>query len=237
MNAYDVLKIVSAALASLGGGGLIVMAMSGWLGRLWADRLMEKERNEHARILEQDRSKYAQELAGLKSGFEATHRRLQAELDKTVFGHQLFVQTEFEAMKAVVPCLQRVQNAIYMVRAVHKNLPPPPVPLLAQQVRFKQSTEGLGLALEELRGPLELYGPFFSEKIYTALQEYSVLGRTELVQAGIAENASSLEWCNQGFKNYSEAVYRRSALFEMIKERMLELSKLDAEERSRQAQA
>jgi len=136
MNAYDVLKIVSAALASLGGGGLIVMAMFGWLGRVWADRLMEKERNEHARILEQDRSKYAQELErerakyaqeleGLKSGFEATHRRLQAELDKTVFGHQLFVQTEFEAMKAVVPCLQKVQSAIYMVRAVHKNIPAP----------------------------------------------------------------------------------------------------------------
>jgi len=53
--------------------------------------------------------------------------------------------------------------------------------------------DGLGFALEELRGPLELYSPFFSEKIYTALQEYSVLGRMELVQAGIAESASSLE--------------------------------------------
>jgi len=48
MSGYDVLKIVLGVIASLGGGGAIVLLLSGWLGRVWAERLMEKERHAHA---------------------------------------------------------------------------------------------------------------------------------------------------------------------------------------------
>lgn len=39
--------VVLQIIASLGGGGLIVAGLSSWLGKLWADRLMARERADH----------------------------------------------------------------------------------------------------------------------------------------------------------------------------------------------
>ena len=74
----------------------------------------------------------------MKSGFEATHRKLQAELDKTVFGHQLFVQAEFEAMKAVFPLVERVRSAFYDVRAAYFNATPPSIALMTPEERTQR---------------------------------------------------------------------------------------------------
>lgn len=39
--------VVLQIIASLGGGGLIVAGLSSWLGKVWADRLMARERADH----------------------------------------------------------------------------------------------------------------------------------------------------------------------------------------------
>jgi hypothetical protein len=44
MNISDLAKIVVSVLVSLGGGGAIVVGLSSWLGKIWAERLMERER-------------------------------------------------------------------------------------------------------------------------------------------------------------------------------------------------
>jgi len=59
MNIEDILKITGAIIASLGGGALIVAAFSSWLGKVWANR-----------ILESDRAKYKTAIEILKSGLE-----------------------------------------------------------------------------------------------------------------------------------------------------------------------
>ena len=56
MNWIDALKIGSAVVTSLGGGGLIVFGLSSWLGKVWANRLMESERQVHAIELEKLRN-------------------------------------------------------------------------------------------------------------------------------------------------------------------------------------
>jgi hypothetical protein len=44
-------------MVSLGGGGAIVLAFSNFLGKIWADRLMAKERSEHEKELAELRAK------------------------------------------------------------------------------------------------------------------------------------------------------------------------------------
>jgi hypothetical protein len=48
----DALGIGTAIIASLGGGGVVVFGLSDWLGKIWANRLMESERQAHAVELE-----------------------------------------------------------------------------------------------------------------------------------------------------------------------------------------
>jgi hypothetical protein len=52
MDWRDAIKIGATILASLGGGGLIVLGLSSWLGKVWATHLMESERQAHAIELE-----------------------------------------------------------------------------------------------------------------------------------------------------------------------------------------
>jgi hypothetical protein len=53
MRFAELVEIVLSVLAALGGGAAIVGAFSNWLGRVWADRLMEKERARYQRELEE----------------------------------------------------------------------------------------------------------------------------------------------------------------------------------------
>jgi hypothetical protein len=50
MTFAEAWKIAAAIILSLGGGGAIVFALSGYLGKLWADRALENQRHEHAKL-------------------------------------------------------------------------------------------------------------------------------------------------------------------------------------------
>lgn len=56
MNTEMAFEIASAVLLSLGGGGIIVFALSNWLGKLWANRLMSAETAKHTQYLEELRA-------------------------------------------------------------------------------------------------------------------------------------------------------------------------------------
>lgn len=67
MNVKDITEIVASILISLGGGGGIVLAMSGWLGRIWAKRLMARETLHHNEELEKLRSQLQSDIEKLKA--------------------------------------------------------------------------------------------------------------------------------------------------------------------------
>jgi hypothetical protein len=73
MTTEEIWKTTAAILTALGGGGAIVAAFSGWLGKLWAEKLMAKEK-----------AKHEAELAELRSKLERNNQdnlaRLQTEL-------------------------------------------------------------------------------------------------------------------------------------------------------------
>ncbi|HFU0486654.1 TPA: hypothetical protein ACGTTP_004652, partial [Vibrio parahaemolyticus] len=55
MSWDEVFKVVTITVGSLGGGAVIIVAFSSWLGKVWANR-----------ILETDKSRYSKELESLK---------------------------------------------------------------------------------------------------------------------------------------------------------------------------
>jgi len=78
----EYLSIGAAIIASLGGSGVIILGLSDRLGKIWADRLMAKEKANHERELEQLRVKLQKEsqqyLAELNSEidiYKQTHLR------------------------------------------------------------------------------------------------------------------------------------------------------------------
>jgi hypothetical protein len=48
----DVFKLFGAAIVSIGGGGVVILALSSWLGKVWADRILRSETHQLATQLE-----------------------------------------------------------------------------------------------------------------------------------------------------------------------------------------
>ena len=74
MTLEETIKIATAVLLSLGSGGAIVFALSSWLGKIWAERIMAKERASHESELAALRARLEKEnqqsLANLKTDLE-----------------------------------------------------------------------------------------------------------------------------------------------------------------------
>ena len=62
----DILIIVGAIAVSFGGGAAIVIALSGWLGKLWAKRILQTEKATLQRQIEE----LKHELGLVKSSYE-----------------------------------------------------------------------------------------------------------------------------------------------------------------------
>ncbi|MFS2094539.1 hypothetical protein ACCC96_16165 [Pseudomonas sp. Pseusp11] len=52
MSWEEILKLMGAAIFSLGGGGVIVFALSSWLGKVWAGRILANETHQLTMELE-----------------------------------------------------------------------------------------------------------------------------------------------------------------------------------------
>ncbi|EHD1699191.1 hypothetical protein [Vibrio vulnificus] len=83
MDFINVLSVSASVVVSLGGAGAILMGLSSWLGKVWA-----------ARILEEDKNKYATALEALKSQYQ-----LDVEKNKSVFLR--YSETQFNLYNAV----------------------------------------------------------------------------------------------------------------------------------------
>src|SRR5712691_7256027 len=94
MSVSALLELAAAILVSLGGGAAIIIACASWLGKVWANR-----------ILESDRRRYAEEL-----------ERLRGELSKTSHVHRVQFEAEFRVLSDVWAKLSALRSAMSSLR-------------------------------------------------------------------------------------------------------------------------
>jgi hypothetical protein len=100
MTFLEILKIALAVIASLGGGGAIVFGLSGFLGKLWADRALETQKQEYARL----NISFTHQL-------ELASKQVQAELDRVGHLHKLRTESEFEKLSELWKTVARLRVA------------------------------------------------------------------------------------------------------------------------------
>jgi len=66
-------------IAGAGGASIIILGLSTWLGKVWAGRILEKEKSNFAKELAEDKHKYSLELEKVKREYE-----IQIESVKTI---------------------------------------------------------------------------------------------------------------------------------------------------------
>lgn len=78
----ELLKITALVITSLGGGGAVVFGLSNWLGKVWADRLMQKERAAYEREIENFKAKALQSLEQEKAHYQHDLEEFKAQLSR-----------------------------------------------------------------------------------------------------------------------------------------------------------
>ncbi|MBP7527190.1 MAG: hypothetical protein KA801_04660 [Syntrophorhabdaceae bacterium] len=71
MSFLEVFQIGATVLVSLGGGAIIVFALSSWLGKVWANRIMQKDLVEHTKQLDALRHQFQLEQKQMSVIFES----------------------------------------------------------------------------------------------------------------------------------------------------------------------
>jgi hypothetical protein len=90
MTFYEYAKFALAVLGSIGSGGAIVLSMSGYLGKIWADRALQNERHKYDLALQEDRHRY-----------EQMNLHLQQQLNTLSKIHDLRLTQEFTHVDAL----------------------------------------------------------------------------------------------------------------------------------------
>jgi hypothetical protein len=89
-----------------------VFALSGYLGKIWADRGLEKQKQEHAHV----NIEFTNQL-GIAT------RRLQTELDAVGHLRKLAIESEFQKLNALWKSLAAVEIASGTLPRVDMTLP------------------------------------------------------------------------------------------------------------------
>ncbi|GJQ50485.1 MAG: hypothetical protein H3C64_05265 [Candidatus Kuenenia stuttgartiensis] len=90
----EVFSIAGAMIGSVGGAAFIIVALSTWLGKVWANR-----------ILEQDRLKYA-------SGLEQIKNKLNSERERSQFVFSLYFEGQFKIYNDLWAALVELQYGV-----------------------------------------------------------------------------------------------------------------------------
>ncbi len=78
----EIFSVASAVLVSLGGAGAVLLLLSSWLGRLWASRILEREKAELTKSIETTKAELTSSIEREKAVMAAFHEEHKTELQE-----------------------------------------------------------------------------------------------------------------------------------------------------------
>jgi len=94
-------EVAGAMIFSLGGGAAIVLALSSWLGKVWANRILEKEKAEHSKEIEYYKSELNKELNHFNAIQDKALYVSKAQYDNEYKIYQEIWEKMFELMETI----------------------------------------------------------------------------------------------------------------------------------------
>lgn len=140
------------------GGTVSVFGLSRYLGNLW---------------LEKQKARYSKELEGFKDGLQKEQKRMQAEIDRSVFVTRAHFDTEFRAM-------QEVSKQLAAVKLAFRQLNPPDANDQLNDIELKRDIAQLQTTNAAFLAKLEEWGVFLEPKLYDEFERCHIGASEEL---------------------------------------------------------
>ncbi len=218
MNYY--LNIIGSLVWTLGGGAALVWGMSSYLGRIWATRILEQDRRKYAEELEAVKEKHAANLTRLNGELEATNRRLQAELDKTIHVSRVQFEVEFTALRDVWRTASAVRSAIAGLRPQTGFAEDDPD--AAFLARFNDFVRKFC----EFRTAVDDHSPFYTAEVFQKADELIRVAIHEDVACRVQQPRDG-EWFRDGAESKHRFMAGCAELSQLLRQRIAQLSVLN----------
>ena len=209
MSLKEALETAGSVLVSLGGGGAIVLALSGWLGKVWAERFLEKDRAAHAAKIEL-----------LKNDLDRTTRQYQAEIEKTLFVTKTHFESEFAILREIWQRVSEVRVSMLRLRP-SKGFPNEP----HEQVQYMQQNYPIfSNDLEALLHAVDHNSPFYPQEIFTLLDELIVLAQIERDDVQGGADVFTPVWFHRAAANHAKYLKMAQKISVAIRDRLSKLA-------------
>ena len=162
MGIKDVFEISAAILASLGGSSAIIFGLSSWLGKVWANRILEKEKLEHNRELEKYRKDLSEEL-----------ERVRSINDKALYVSKVHYNNEYRIYEDIWAKLHEcVVYTLMLYPEGVENTPDDKEELERYQT---QKYENYVMRYNDFSMTIDKYAPFYKKEFYDLFVELRIL--------------------------------------------------------------
>lgn len=104
MNTSEIWRLILLVIGSIGGASVIIVGLASWLGKIWADRLLEKQKAVYAQDLEKLKQQLTIENEQRKIYFDLTRNQSQ-RYTETKFNLYLDLWNKLQDLKLVADLL------------------------------------------------------------------------------------------------------------------------------------
>ncbi len=155
----EIFKVTGAILMSFGGAGVILFALSSWLGKVWASRILANEKQEHTKEIESYKHKLKVEIS-----------ELQMMNDKSVYVSKTQYDKEFEIYLSIWESfveLRFATGSLYPQGLVHVPNDPD-----EKQEYLDDKYKKFSDAYDSFINQIYKFAPFYKEEFYDEFEEF-----------------------------------------------------------------
>ena len=170
MNITEIIQISTAIIISLGGSSLILIGLSSWLAKVWANRIMQDEKSKHDR-----------ELANLRE-------ELRGRVEKRVYIYKIQYEKEFEIYQELWATLIPLYQKTTLLRPIIDNYDP------KEDERMRRRLEEFRKSFIPLQEVVQKQRPFYAPEIFNALNKIMMICHKESIEYEFKEGRSHKEY-------------------------------------------
>ncbi|MGN1153765.1 MAG: hypothetical protein ACI4S3_07025 [Candidatus Gastranaerophilaceae bacterium] len=166
----DIFSLFGKMVFSVGGAGVIILGLSSWIGKIWADKLMQSLKKQNQKEIEEYKLKLAEQLEILK-----------AKNDKLNY----ISKTQFDAEFKMY---QELSKAIYILINTIKKFDQSQTIANVAYIKIAQSlSEETKKAFQIFEQLLFQYAPFIQEKIFLICEHFRIVVFTKFISFHMEE--------------------------------------------------
>jgi hypothetical protein len=182
-------NIVTFIVVPFGGASVIMLGLSSWLGKVWANRILEK-----------DKLKYQAELEQMKGEIRNFQSLLNKSLDNSFIGNQLILECKIKAIDAMwngILELNKISSGAFtfysflLVEEYNEAFKKPNIYIYIQDLSHEMITNGI----TEASKSVELVRPHLGEYLWGLFFIYrALIGRFCYLLAKGKEEKNITSW-------------------------------------------